>query len=174
MLGKGLGAGARGRGPLESLLLTVGSGDEVANALLLMKESLALQAEQLGESSLSRPKVLRGGAVRGEDDVERQRSRSLPLRRLFRRLRLAVVAGCRSDRPASLTNVSAAAIRRKTASVVELVNRGLQLALKIGDLLGVFQNTQAYRVKVGSLGGDVVARSNRGAEAIERLGEPVG
>ena len=33
LLGKGLRAGARGRGPLESLLLTVGGGDEVADAL---------------------------------------------------------------------------------------------------------------------------------------------
>ena len=43
-IGQGLGAGAHGRSLLKGLLLAVGGGDEVADALLLTSESLALQA----------------------------------------------------------------------------------------------------------------------------------
>ena len=52
-------------------LYNIEGWDAYADALLLTKKRLALQAGQLGESGFSRPKVLRRGSVRGEDDVER-------------------------------------------------------------------------------------------------------
>ena len=85
-----------------------------------------------------------------------------------------VVASSSYDLPFSLTNLSAAAIRRQTARAVELVDRGLHLTRHGNDRFGRFQHLLAERVEVGSLRLHVFASSDGSAEAVEDLREPVG